>query len=82
MRDIARVVFHIGSLAWAVLGLAMLAARLHGDHTLLGIAAAIVFAGSGLGNLVAFPRPHPGGLMLVRATALALADLLIVGPPS
>ena len=75
-RAIIRAVFHMPSVAWAVLGLAVLVARLHGGDPLLGIVAAIVFAVSGLGNLVALRRLHFGGLLLLAATALTLADLL------
>ncbi len=74
MRDITRVVFHIPSLAWAVLGLAVIAARIDGGNPLLSLVAAIVFAGSGIGNLAALRRPHPGGLMLLAAAVLVGAD--------
>jgi hypothetical protein len=75
-RAIIRAVFHMPSLAWAVLGLAVLAARLEGGNPLLSIVAAILFAGSGLGNLVALRRPHFGGLILLGAAGLTLADLM------
>jgi hypothetical protein len=76
-RDITRVVFHIPSMAWAVLGIAVLTARIEGGNQLLGIVAAIVFAGSGLGNLAALRRLHAGGLMMIGAAALTLADLTL-----
>ncbi len=76
-RAIIRAVFHMPSLAWAVLGLAVLAARIEGGNQLLSIVAAILFAGSGIGNLAALRRPHFGGLMLLGAAALTLADLLL-----
>jgi hypothetical protein len=75
MRDIIRVVFHIPSMAWAVLGIAVLVARIEGGNQLLSIVAAIIFIGSGIGNLAALRRPHIGGLMMIGAAALTLADL-------
>ena len=74
-RAIIRAVFHMPSLAWAVLGAAVLVARLEGGNPLLSIVAAILFAGSSIGNLVALRRLHFGGLMLIGAAALTLADL-------
>jgi len=37
MRDITRVVFHIPPIAWAVLGVGVLAARIEGGNQLLCI---------------------------------------------
>lgn len=76
-RAVIRAVFHMPSVAWAVLGVAVLLARTEGGNQLLGIVAAIIFAASGIGNLVALRRPHFGGLMLVGAAALTLADLTL-----
>jgi hypothetical protein len=77
MRDIIRVVFHIPSMAWAVLGVGVLAARIEGGNPLLSIVAATIFTGSGIGNLAALRRPHFGGLMMLGAAALTLADLML-----
>ena len=77
MRDITHVVFHIPSMAWAVLGIAVLAARIEGGNQLLSIVAAIVFTGSGLGNLAALRRPHIGGLLMLGAASMTLADLML-----
>jgi hypothetical protein len=77
MRDITRMVFHIPSMAWAVLGMAVLAARIEGGSQLLSIVAAIVFTASGIGNLAALRRPHIGGLLMLGAAALTLADLML-----
>jgi hypothetical protein len=74
-RAVIRAVFHMPSLAWAVLGVAVVVARIEGGNLLLSVVAAVLFAGSGIGNLVALRRPHFGGLMLVAAAALTLADL-------
>jgi hypothetical protein len=76
-RAILRAVFHMPSMAWAVLGLGVLAARLEGGNQLLSIVATILFAGSGIGNLVALRQLHFGGLILLGAAALTLADLMI-----
>jgi hypothetical protein len=76
-RDITRMVFHIPSMAWVVLGIAVLVARIEGGNQLLSIAAAIIFAGSGIGNLAALRRPHIGCLLMLGAAALTLADLTL-----
>src|SRR5262249_3021526 len=76
-RAILRAVFHMPSLAWAVLGLGVLGGRLEGGNQLLSIVALIVFAASGIGNLAALGRPHFGGLILLGAAAMTLADLLL-----
>jgi len=76
-RAIIRAVFHMPSLAWAVLGIAVLAARIEGGNQLLSIVALILFTGSGIGNLAALRRPHFGGLMLLGAAALTLADVML-----
>ena len=77
-RAILRAVFHMPSLAWAVLGLGVLGGRLEGGNQLFSIIAVIVvFAASGIGNLAALGRPHFGGLILLGAAAMTLADLLL-----
>ena len=75
MRDILRAVFHIPSLAWAGLGIAVLLNRLQSGGDLLPITAAIIFALSGIGNLVALRRPHPGGLILLAMAMATFADI-------
>jgi hypothetical protein len=78
-RDIIRVIFHIPSIVWAVLGIAVVAARIQGGNTLISIVAAIIFTASGLGNLAALRSPHLGGLLLLGAAAFTLADLMFSG---
>jgi hypothetical protein len=51
--------------------------RIQGSNPLLGIVAAIIFTASGIGNLAALRRPHFGGLMLLGAAGLTLADLML-----
>ena len=75
-RAILRAVFHMPSLAWAVLGIGVLVGRLEGGNQLLSIIALIVFAASGIGNLAALRRPHFGGLILLGAAAMTLADMV------
>ena len=74
-RAIIRAVFHLPSVVWAVLGIAVLVAHIEGGNRLLDIVAVIVFAVSGIGNLAALRRPHFGGLLMLAAAALTLADL-------
>jgi hypothetical protein len=76
-RAIIRAVFHLPSITWAALGIGVLVGRLQGGDPLLSIVAAIVFACSGIGNVVALRRPFIGGLVLVAAATLTLADLLL-----
>lgn len=75
MRDIVRAVFHIPSLAWAGLGIAVLLNRLQSGSDLLPLTAAIIFALSGIGNLAALRRPHPGGLILLAMAIATIADI-------
>jgi hypothetical protein len=74
-RDIIRAVFHVPSLAWAGLGTAVLLNRLQSGSDLLPVTAAIIFALSGIGNLVALRRPHPGGLILLAMAFATIADI-------
>lgn len=76
-RDIIRAVVHMPSLAWAALAIAVMVNRWTDGSDLMPITAAIVFAISGLGNLLALKRPHPGGLILLAMAALSLADIWI-----
>ncbi|CAM3250580.1 MAPEG family protein [Sphingomonas antarctica] len=73
-RDVTRVLFHLPSLVWAVLGVAILAARFHGGNLQLSVASALIYAASGIGNLISLRRPHPGGFLLLAAAALTGAD--------
>jgi hypothetical protein len=76
-RAITRGIFHMPSMVWVVLGLAVLAARVEGGNPLLSIVAAIIFTASGVGNLAALRRPHKGGLLMLGAAALMLVDLAL-----
>jgi hypothetical protein len=76
-RAITRGIFHMPSMVWVVLGLAVLAARVEGGNPLLSIVAAIIFTASGVGNVVALRRLHFSGLLMLGAAALTLADLML-----
>lgn len=74
-RDVVRAVWHLPSVAWVALGLAVLAARLAGDgEPLLSLVAAVVFGVSGMANLIALRKPHFGGLLLLGLAGLTAAD--------
>ena len=74
LRAVLRGVFHLPSFAWVILGLAVLLARLDGGNRMISVVAALIFASAGIGNHVALRRPHPGGLMMLVATALTVVD--------
>ncbi len=74
-RDILRAVFHIPSLAWGGLGIAVLLNRLQSGSDLLPIVAATIFALSGVANIAALRRPHPGGLILLAMAIATIADI-------
>lgn len=74
-RDIIRAVFHIPSIAWSGLAIAVLINRMQDGSDLLPVTAMIIFALSGIGNLAALRRPHPGGLILLTMAAATLADI-------
>ncbi len=73
-RAVLRAVFHLPSFAWVVLGMAVLVARLDGGDRIVSAVAALIFASAGIGNLVALRRLHPGGVMMLVAAALTIAD--------
>ncbi|QJB70094.1 hypothetical protein [Parasphingorhabdus halotolerans] len=77
MRDIIRAVFHMPSIAWAGLGIAVMLNRMQDGSDLLPIIAAIIFMLSGIGNLAALRRPHPGGLVLLAMAIATIADIWI-----
>lgn len=76
-RNIVRAVFHMPSIAWAALGLGVLFNRMQNGPDLIAVIAMIVFASSALGNLIALRRPHPGGVLLLIATAATATDLIV-----
>jgi len=74
VRDVIRIVWHLPSIAWAVLGLSVLGSRLGTGSTILSLAAAIIFAASGIGNFIALRRTHFGGVILLAVSGLTLLD--------
>lgn len=79
MRDVVRVIMHLPSLTWLVLGVAVLAQRMNGGNAPLSLVATVIFAGSGIGNLAALRRAHFGGLMLLAAAAMTATDWALYG---
>ncbi|WP_447763036.1 hypothetical protein [Sphingopyxis panaciterrae] len=77
MRNITRAVFHMPSLAWAALGIGVLFNRLQQGPDLIAYVAMFVFFTSAAGNLLALRRPHPGGVILLLATAATAADIFV-----
>jgi hypothetical protein len=77
MRNITRAVFHMPSIAWAALGVGVLLNRIQGGPDLIAYVAMIVFTASAIGNLIALRRLHPGGLLLLLATAATAADIFV-----
>ena len=77
MRNITRALFHMPSVAWAALGVGVVLNRIHGGPDLIAYVAMIVFISSAIGNLVALRRPHPGGLLLLLATAATATDIIV-----
>src|SRR5258708_10272509 len=59
-RAVIRAVFHMPSMAWAVLGIAVLAARIQGGNPLLSIVAASILTFSRIGNQSALLPSHFG----------------------
>ena len=73
-RAVMRVLFHLPSAVWTILGLAVLVARLSGGNPLLSAVAGTIFLISGVGNIAALRKPHFGGLMMLVAAAMTFAD--------
>ncbi len=73
-QAIVRAVWHLPSIVWAVLGIAVYYSRLVGGLPILTFVAAALFAISGAANLIALRRLHMGGLLLLATSALCLID--------
>jgi hypothetical protein len=76
-RAIVRAVWHLPSVAWALLGIGVLVARLDGGNGLVSILAATLFGVSGLANVTALKRPFIGGLLLMGMAGLVAADWFV-----
>ncbi len=75
VRDLTWSMFQLHSLVWASLGVAVLVNRWQGGSDLIAYLAMLIFAVSGLANLLTLRRPHPGGIMLLFAAAASAADI-------
>lgn len=74
-RRIVTLIWHLPSMVWAALALAILAARLTGVSNLpLTLVAVFVFGVSGSGNLWGHRKPDLGGLLLLLAALLVSLD--------
>lgn len=79
-RRIVMLIWHLPSLTWSALALAVLAARFSGSSNLLiTVVAVFIFAVSGMGNLWAHRRPFIGGVLLLITAALVATDWLANG---
>lgn len=68
-RDVLRLVWHIPSMAWIVIGLFLL---LHPEMKMLRWMGTIIYGLSGLANLWAIRRVHLGNVILGAAAILLL----------
>jgi hypothetical protein len=77
-RRIIGLIWHIPSLTWAALGIAIFVARGQGLPSLpLSVIAVLVFSVSGLGNLWAVRKPFIGGILLLLAAFCVAMDWLV-----
>ncbi len=75
-KRLVTAMFHLASLCWTGMAVALLLLEPESGgyrETLLIFAA--IYAVSGIGNLWAVQRPHPGGVMLLLTSALILGSL-------
>jgi hypothetical protein len=76
-RRIITLIWHLPSLTWAALALAILVARFMDVSNLpLTFVGFFVFGVSGAGNLWAHKKPFIGGVLLLVTAALVLIDWL------
>jgi hypothetical protein len=74
-RRIINLIWHLPSLVWSALALAILMARLLGNAGLpLTLVAVFVFGVSGIGNLWAHKKPFIGGVLLLVTCLLVSMD--------
>lgn len=76
-RRIIALIWHLPSLTWTALALAVLTARFSGtSNPPLTIVAVLVFGASGAGNLWAHRKPFIGGVLLLFTAILVAMDWL------
>lgn len=77
-RRIIALIWHLPSMVWTALGLAILTARLSGAPNLpLTLVAVFVFGVSGTGNLWAHRKPFIGGILLLVTASLVSMDWMV-----
>jgi hypothetical protein len=77
-RRIIMLIWHLPSLVWAALALAILMARLSGSANLpMTLVAVFVYGISGLGNLWAHKKPFIGGVLLIFSGLLVSMDWIV-----
>jgi hypothetical protein len=75
-KKLATAMFHMASLCWVTLAASMLLLEPgSGGYRITLHLFAAVFAISGLGNFWAVGKPHVGGVVLLAASLLVMADL-------
>jgi ABC-type phosphate transport system permease subunit len=77
-RRIVTLIWHLPSITWSLLGLAVLLARLTGQSSIIltGLATTII-GFSGAGNLWAHRKPFFGGLLLLATAGLVVLDWIV-----
>jgi hypothetical protein len=77
-RRILILIWHLPSLVWSALALAILAARFsQTNNALVTLLALFVFTISDAGNLWAHRKPFIGGLLLMLVAVLVACDWLM-----
>ncbi|MBX3489803.1 hypothetical protein [Parvibaculum sp.] len=76
MRELLRGVWHLPSLTWIVLGLALVQSGLAGNGSAIAATAGTIFVLSGLANWMVLKSFHIGGAMAVATGCLAFAAVL------
>lgn len=76
MRELLRGVWHLPSLAWVVLGLALVLTGLDGVPGTVAATAGTIFVLSGVANWMVLRSFHIGGAMAVATGCLAFAAVL------
>lgn len=75
-RELIRAVWHIPSLAWIVLGLALVHSGFEGRaDNILAVVAGAIFVSSGVANWIALKSVHISGGILIVAGLLSFASI-------
>jgi hypothetical protein len=76
-RSLVRLIWHLPSITWMTIGIAIFVARLNKGNTLLSAIAVVLFAIPATGNLYAYKRLARGNIALALTTGLVLLDLVV-----